>query len=449
MADTSSSSSRHHLHDDVNLDLLKPENCQQFLNYVEEKKHSHAHDHAHGHDHHHDHDHGHGKSTWRLISMIVLNAIFFIAELVTGFITHSLAMQSDAFHMLSDEASLVVGLIAHKLSKRPPSNKMTFGWARAEVLGGLSNAVFLLAVCLMIFFDAIERFIEPTTIDEPILFLVVGVLGLVVNIIGMFIFHDHSHSDNLKGVFLHVMGDFFGSIGVIISACVITFTEWSGRYYIDPAISLIIVCILVYGSIGLLRKTAKTVIETCPESVNYDEVHAQLTRLPGIVAIHELHIWELSRDQYIALIHIVVDLKDNSKTVLEQCHNLMIRFGVYSTTVQIEFVEDFPNGIDQHDSCFYASSYGGKNRVFVTPPVFHHTIGCPHVNVPGATFDDEHDHEHDHGHDHGHDHDHDHNHNHDQDLHDHDHHDHDHKHGKKDKKKKREPSDDPELPAEP
>ncbi|OHT11902.1 cation diffusion facilitator family transporter containing protein [Tritrichomonas foetus] len=427
--------------------LINPDNCEEFMKHLHNEEHDHDHDHGHGHGHGHDHDHGHGhghghdhvhghdhdhshvpKSTWRLITMICLNVAFLLAELITGFITHSLALQSDAFHMISDEASLVVGLASHKLAKRPPSKTMTFGWARMEVIGGLVNSVFLLAVCLMLFFDAIERFVDPPEIEQGILFLVVGGLGLLVNIIGMFIFHDHSHSDNMKGVFLHVMGDFFGSIGVVISACVINFTTWEYRMYVDPVISLIIVIILVHGSWGLFMRTVKICIERVPETIDTEKITEQLLLIPNLQTVHELHIWELSRNNYIALLHIVVESKEQNQKVLEMVHNLMLAFKIYSTTVQIEFVEDFPPQFsDTTNSCFYASSVGKDKRVFISKPVYQHSIGCPHYADPNGH--DEHDHDHDHDHDH-HDHDHDHDH------HDHDH-DHDHDHGKKDKKGKK------------
>lgn len=378
-------------------------NCDDFFEVVKERKQKQAH----GHEHGHDHDHSHApKSTWRLVMMIILNIIFMLAELIVGFISKSLALQSDAFHMLSDIASLFIGLFAHRLSKDPPTSSMTFGWARTEVLGGLVNSVFMLAICFTLFLNSIERFVEIEEIKKPLLFLIVGGLGLLVNILGLFIFHDHGHSDNLKGVFIHVLGDFFGSIGVVISACVVYFTDWKYKNYIDPALTLIIVVILVYGSSGLFKKTANVVIERCPEIIDSEDVSAEITKIPSVVTVHELHIWELSKKQYIALVHIVVDSKEHSKDALESVHNLMMSYGIYSTTVQIEFIEDFPDGVNQVESCFYGSAYGGKNRVFTTTPVYKHCVGCPHLFKPCS--EDSHSHEHDHEHEHDHDHDHDH-----------------------------------------
>lgn len=403
----------HHTHSehnesDTTVGLLEPENCEQFLQVAEKNNHFHVHDHDHHHDHDHDHNHAAEGVTWRLILMISLTGIFFFAELITGIITKSLSLQSDAWHMLSDEMSLIIGLVAHEKAKKPPTKKYTFSLARAEVIGGFTNAIFLLAVCMTILFEAIERFIKVEEIVEPKAFLIVGILGLLVNAIGIFIFHDHHHSDNIQGIFLHIIGDLLGSVAVVISAAVCQWTTWNGRFYLDPACSIFIFIILVYGSQGLLRRTGSILLESCPEYIDVELIKADLMKIEGIVAVHELHVWELCKEIYLALLHVVVDSKERNKKVLEQCHNIMISHGVYSTTVQIEFVDDFPQGTDSVGSCFYATSFGSDKRIFQTPPVYQHSIGCPHVNLPGHEHDHDHD-DHDHAHLHSHSHDHLHN----------------------------------------
>ena len=375
--------------------LLDPSDCTHFLEnaHIHEDEDHHAHNHE-----EHDHDHSHvSKVTWRLIAMIILTGIMFLAELITGFVTSSLSLQSDAFHMLSDEASLIIGLICHKISKRKPSNEMTFGYARAEVLGGLVNATFLLGICLTMFFEGIERLVETEPIKQPKAFLIVGSLGLLVNVLGLFIFHDHSHSDNLQGVFLHVMGDFFGSVAVVVSACVVQFSDWKYKDYLDPILSLIIVLILVMSTQKLFRKTASQVLEKTPDNISVDNLKEEIMKVDGIMSIHELHIWALAKDLNIALAHIVVDSKDKNKRVHEQVTNVLMSFGIFSSTIQIEFVDDFPHEVDHNDSCFYASSYGLEKRAFLTKPVYQHSIGCPHINILGVENQDNHNdaHEHD------------------------------------------------------
>jgi cobalt-zinc-cadmium efflux system protein len=366
--------------------LINPALCDELLHrWATEKPEQHEHEHQHSHV---------PDASWRLLVMVFLNFFVFIAELVTGYLTNSLALQSDAWHMLSDEAGLIIGYFANRLSKRLPTETMTFGWARTEVLGGLVNATFLLAVSLMIAFDAIERFFNPPEIEKPLLFIIVGTIGLITNIIGLFMFRDHSHSDNIKGVFLHVMGDFLGSIGVMITALVYYFTDWTFKRYIDPLFSLIIVGILVKGCVSLFKKTAMAAAERCPDSVSSNLIRDNLLAVPGVVALHELHVWELCRNSLLSTIHLVAESKDVYTSVLQQVHNLMIGFGVYSSTVQIEFAEDFPEGIDRLGHCAYASSLGKSNRAFLTPPAYRHIVGCPHVNLPGQDESDDSDHEH-------------------------------------------------------
>jgi cation diffusion facilitator family transporter len=268
-----------------------------------------------------------------------------------------------------------------------------------EVLGGLVNSTFLLAVCLLIFFDAVERFIDPPSIEQPLLFLVVGGIGMVTNVIGLFLFRNHGHSDNIRGVFLHVLGDFFGSIGVIVTAFLYYFSDWEPKKYADPLFSILIVFMLVKSSLDLFKRTAWIVAERCPDTINTDEVAAELLKIDGLLAVHELHIWELSKGCLLALLHLVVDSKDHNRSVLEHVHNLMIGYAIYSTTVQIEFIDDFPDGVDHVGHCFYASSYGTANRAFVTPPVYRHVVGCPHLNSPDQPAEhNDHHHERDHGH---------------------------------------------------
>jgi heme exporter protein D len=152
--------------------------------------------------------------------------------------------------------------------------------------------------------------------------------------------------------------------------------------------------------------------------VNRDQVLKDLEDVPGVLAVHELHVWELAKFTYISMIHLVARSSESNRAMLENVHNLMMRNGVFSSTVQIEFADDFPEGIEYKDACFYGSCVGKKKRAFVTPAVYRHGIGCPHLNVPGGDHtseDEEHHHDHGHGHDHEH-------------GHDHKHHDHKHEH---------------------
>ena len=303
------------------------------------------------HCHHHDHTSCQShKVTWKLVAMILLTGLFFFAELLTGYITHSLSMQSDAMHMFSDEASLIIGLLAHHFAKKPETDRMSFGWARAEVLGGLVNATFLLAVCLSIFIEACERLMIVHPIHEPDAFIIVGFLGLLVNVIGIMIFHNHHDSDNLHGIFLHILGDLLGSVGVMISAIVVKFTEWKYKYYLDPIMSLFIVAILVKGSLKLFMKTAKTLLEATPESVDLKTIRETILSHPNVESLHELHVWEISRKHLNATVHVVLKKGSTHPKVRKFIEHTLADAGICNSTVQTEIEgEDLDSSDEQFE----------------------------------------------------------------------------------------------------
>lgn len=229
------------------------------------------------------------KTRHLLVSMIVLVGVFAVAEFALGIVTGSLAILADAFHMISDVMGLVVGLVAVRLASRPRSSTQTYGFKRAETIGALVNGVFLLAVVMFIVVDAVERFVEPPVLKDPLLIIGVGCGGLLVNLIGLALFssnatlrkagghsHGHAHVDddrphrsaNLHAVFLHVLGDALGSVGVILTGLVVYFVEAEWKYYADPAFSVLL---------GLLiAKTSVPVV--LPERLSTDAERAQVDR---------------------------------------------------------------------------------------------------------------------------------------------------------------------------
>ncbi|PSN56152.1 hypothetical protein C0J52_03347 [Blattella germanica] len=311
----------------------------------------------------------------RLVSMFWLTLLFFLVEIVVGYVTNSMALVADSFHMLSDVAALVVAFLSVKMSPKKWS-KNTFGWARAEVLGALVNAVFLVAL-----------FIEVEEIHEPRLIVIVGTLGLVVNVVGLFLFHEHgsahghshggfsrshtrlthlvatddnendetfrppvppppssvlgsdrkkdgrcqqnhSHNSNnasqmnMRGVFLHVLADALGSVIVIASATVVCLTDWEYRFYIDPALSLLLVLLILRSVWPLLQESALILLQTVPTHIQVDAIQRRLLdKVDGVLAVHECR--NLSEYMKIA------------EKVKEFFHNE----GIHSTTIQPEFVE--------------------------------------------------------------------------------------------------------------
>jgi len=276
----------------------------------------------------------------RLVSMFSLTVAFFLVEIVVGYLTNSMALVADSFHMLSDIAALVIAFLSVRMAPKSWS-KNTFGWARAEVLGALVNAVFLVALCFSITVESLKRFYEPEEIHNPEMILWVGTMGLIVNLIGLCLFHQHgsghghshglsrsthshltdladkdekeeipeiaysgqekkqqkknghghghSHSGghghshggdasnmNMRGVFLHVMADALGSVIVIISAVIMWQTEWKYKYYVDPGLSILLVILILKSVWPLLIESALILLQTVPTHIQVDSLQQKL-----------------------------------------------------------------------------------------------------------------------------------------------------------------------------
>ncbi|VVC91732.1 zinc transporter 1 isoform X1 [Leptidea sinapis] len=342
-----------------------------------------------------------GGKKCRLLSMLWLTGSFFIVELVVGYVTNSMALVADSFHMLSDVAALVIAFLSVKMSPKKWS-KNTFGWARAEVLGALVNAVFLVALCFSITVEAVQRFINIEDIHSPQLLAAVGTLGLILNVVGLFLFHEHGSSHghshggvpppsnvrhltelvnsnadmalghpptdteetdemvppkskmpskqaprttdpghlNMKGVFLHVLSDALGSLIVVASALVVWLTDWKYRSYIDPALSIVLVILILASVWPLLRESALILLQTVPTHIQVDAIQRRLLeKVDGVLAVHEFHVWQLAGDRIIASAHIRCRNLSEYMKIAEKVKEFFHNEGIHSTTIQPEFVE--------------------------------------------------------------------------------------------------------------
>ncbi|WEW60010.1 Zinc resistance conferring protein [Emydomyces testavorans] len=470
----------------------------------------------------------------RIILLLAIDTVFFLIELTVGYAVHSLALVADAFHMLNDVLSLCVGLWAVKVASDKTSSKSyTYGWQRAETLGALVNGVFLVALCMSIFLEAIQRLVEPQQVKNPKLVLIVGCLGLLSNFVGLVLFHEHSHghghaeapieraeqgyasqqdadlatvsdpggtiasvmpqnaleacetdgsvstvrpiarrtsgspatmrrawtpedrhharrrsvhrlsmSDNIqthpaslrqdiiqaskftdsessdsdaemeesapaggasesspllgqndgttpyattagapsqrskedlhvkhnhaqpksagkkgahghshgdlnmRGVFLHVMGDALGNLGVIASALVIWLTSYSWRYYVDPGVSLFITAIILWSAIPLCKAASRILLQAVPAGLSIDHIIEDIESLPGVISCHHLHVWQLSDTKLVSSLHIQVshDIKgegsDRYMALARDVRECLHAYGIHSSTIQPEFYPD-------------------------------------------------------------------------------------------------------------
>lgn len=409
------------------------------------------------------------KKEVKIISLMTLDTVFFLLEIIIGYLVNSLALIADSFHMLNDIISLSVALWAVNVAKnRVADAKFTYGWLRAEILGALVNGVFLVALCFTIFIEAIQRFIQPPVITNPKLILFVGTIGLISNIVGLFLFHDteHAHGNsheeghhhvadleantvhdgnerahlqqrvassgmasssttsllsqnykpgkilgeagddsdidsilpaavvkklgnygatvnslalqaqsgadgsahangesngslranienrlhkqnekqrkprslNMHGVFLHVFGDCLGNIGVMVTALLIWKTDYSWRFYFDPAVSLVITFIIFSTAVPLCKSSSRILLQGSPVSVDSDEVKNSILSIPEVISVHDFHIWNLTETYLIATMH--VDLNCSPERFLTIAANIkshLHNFGIHNATIQPEF----------------------------------------------------------------------------------------------------------------
>ncbi|KAF9912808.1 hypothetical protein EC991_008670 [Linnemannia zychae] len=447
----------------------------------------------------------------RIILLLVLNVIMFLAEIIVGYMTGSLALIADAFHMLSDVLSQIIALYAIRLAAKTKwEATLSYGWQRAELLGALYNGVFLLALCFTILLDAIQRFFKSEVIEDPKLVLIVGGIGLACNLLGLVLFHDHaghghshgghshshghshahekkskkpkiatssspssspassdpahpdgakpatlryessldrisplrqtslqnlqeaasdvqrqmdneerhqheeasrnekteyaspddtvvnmggdahqhsqhdhehnrdhdhehkhgdhdhshddhdhdhdhdhSHGDkkgqkpsgedlNMRGVFLHVLGDALGSVGVIFTALFIWLTDFSWRQYMDPIVSIFISGIIIHSAWPLVRSASFILLQGVPVGVDIEEIRKEIKAIPDVISIHDLHIWQLTNIKMVASLHVLVTNQEAFERVSRTVKTIMHRAGVHSTTIQPEFPSMHP-----------------------------------------------------------------------------------------------------------
>ncbi|GME77456.1 unnamed protein product [Ambrosiozyma monospora] len=397
---------------------------------------------------------GMSKKEIKIISLLLIDTIFFFIEIIVGYAVNSLALIADSFHMLNDIISLIVALWAVNVAKnKEADSKFTYGWQRAEILGALINAVFLLALCFSIFIEAIQRFIMPQEITNAKLILFVGSCGLISNFVGLFLFHDHGHSHggsgghshadlfedeeaniglepehshshtgehshshehghshadehahghshghdspdpletsglddvlptvvvkkldprvnrylnnddfklihgshnhvlkkdsagdghtksmNMQGVFLHVMGDALGNIGVMATALFIWKTDYSWRFYTDPLISLVITCIIFSSALPLCKSSSRILLQGTPLTVDFNDVKDDILTIPGVLSVHDFHIWNLTERLLIASLHVDLSVSpEEFLTVASTIKGCLHEYGIHSATIQPEF----------------------------------------------------------------------------------------------------------------
>ncbi len=293
---------------------------------------------AHNHSHNHSHDHliNEAGTGMAFIIGISLNGLFVIVEVITGIINNSMSLLTDAGHNLSDVASLVLSLIAFRLAKKKSTQKFTYGYKKTTVLAALFNAVFLLIAIGILGFESVHRLLNPEAVKGNIIAWVAGV-GIVVNIVTALMFFKNRHGDlNIKSAYLHMMSDALVSAGVVAGGILIIYTGW---YWVDPVIGLIIMLVILIGTWSLLTDSFRLSVDAVPPSIDMNEIKELITNQKNITDVHHIHIWALSTTENALTAHISLNdcLSFNEKIDLVQKlkHKLM-HHKIHHSTIEIE-----------------------------------------------------------------------------------------------------------------
>lgn len=274
------------------------------------------------------------KNKKQLITVLSLTGSYLIAEVIGGIVTGSLALLADAAHMLTDVGGLALALFAINMTQRAATSKRTYGYYRAEILAALTNAVVLIGISLYILYEAYGRFKDPPEVSSTTMLLIASI-GLAINIIGMFILRKGSKENlNMKGAYFEVLSDMLTSIGVIIAAIIMMTTGW---WYADPIISAGIGLFILPRTWILLKEAVGVLLEGTPADVNVEELRTGITKIPGVKAVHDLHVWSLTSGYNAMSAHIVIEDGIPYNDALQLINTTVINnYKIKHTTIQIE-----------------------------------------------------------------------------------------------------------------
>jgi cobalt-zinc-cadmium efflux system protein len=298
-----------------------------------------GHRHAHGaHSHTHAHDALSARGRSRLLFVLVLTAVYMLAEAAGGWLTGSLALLADAGHMLADVAAIALALVAARFGARPASPTKTFGYYRLEILAAFVNGVALAAVSLFILYDAYGRWLAPPVIERGGLMTAVAAGGLLVNLVCAFLLHgDHDKDLNVRGAWLHVVGDALGSVGAIAAGALVTFWGWHAA---DPLFSALIAVLIVWSSWNLIREATNVLLEGTPAHINLAAVEDVILSTDGVEDVHDLHVWTITSGRDALSAHVRHGREASPAQLLRSLRSkLHDQFGVDHLTIQMETVE--------------------------------------------------------------------------------------------------------------
>jgi cobalt-zinc-cadmium efflux system protein len=274
----------------------------------------------------------------RLLVVLAVTSIYFLSELAAGWLAHSLALVSDAVHMFTDIAALCLSLLTLWISLRPASGAKTYGYLRAEILGALLNGLFLWLLVAFIWVEAVQRLRHPHPV-AGLAVMGVALVGIAVNTFSAWMTYGAEEGAGRTGmavraVFVHVISDLIGSVGVLVAGALVYFTGWTRA---DPAVSILIGGLVLYSSWGLVREGVDILMESVPSHIDLDELRTDLLAVSGTEEVHDLHVWCLTSRQLALSAHAVVNSgADQDQVLAEMSHLLEHKFNIRHMTVQLE-----------------------------------------------------------------------------------------------------------------
>ena len=301
-------------------------------------KQTHAHDHLHDDHGSHRHSHVHLKSTapQAIRRAILVTVIFMIVEVVGGWVSNSLALLSDAAHMLTDVGAMLLSLFAVWVARKPTTPTMSFGYHRAEILGALVSGLLIWLIAGVLIYEAFMRMLAPPDVQGPLVF-VVATIGLLANLVSMKILHSNKDENiNIRAAYLHLFTDMLGSVGAIIAGLVLWLTGWRP---IDPIITLVFAALMLFSSWSLVREAVSVLMESTPAHLNPSEIMKHLQALETVQEAHDLHIWTVSSGKHALSVHLI---SERPGEALNQANQLLQdQHQIVHTTIQVEHPEHF------------------------------------------------------------------------------------------------------------
>jgi len=303
-----------------------------------------SHGHSHGHSHGDRHAHA-DRSSRALRLALIVTATFFFAEVIGGLVSNSLALLADAGHMLTDVGALALSLFVAWFSRQAASPEKTYGYLRWEILAALLNGAALLVISVWICAEAVLRFRHPEPVAAGIM-LGVAVAGLLVNVVAAVALHgSHKHNLNVRGAYLHVLGDLLASIATIAAALVIQFTGW---VIADPITSIVSTVLIVRGAWSLVSDAIQVLLEAAPSHIAIAEVRRKIEEVAHVESVHDLHVWTVTSGLVAMSAHAIVREPSHHQIVLERVHDAMRELGISHVTIQLERQEMYDRELHLH-----------------------------------------------------------------------------------------------------